>query len=277
LRFPIILFLILNLYIVFSWWCWWYGGSFGQRSLIESYALLALPFAAFIKFISEKKWYYNIIFYAIALFFVWLNIFQTYQYEHHSLHWDAMTKELYFKQFGKLDIISDFDKYLDHPNYEDAVKGISSSIDPNEIKNKNLKQKNYNGRIEKSKKIIHLIAANNKYVCADKTLNHFIVANSNNPWQWETFTLVQFENNECAILSYADSFFCAVINNQNLVIANKADVSTWESFTMIELGNDFVAFRAVNSKYLSIDEKSMQLFAKGDSIGRLEKFKLIVE
>ena len=34
-----------------------------------------------------------------------------------------MTKELYFKQFGKLDKIKDFDNYLSYPNYEEAISG----------------------------------------------------------------------------------------------------------------------------------------------------------
>ena len=120
---PIILFFIINLYITFSWWCWWYGGSFGQRSLVESYALLAIPFTSFIKYVSEKKWYTNLIFYSITLFFIWLNLFQTLQFENMVLHYDGMTKELYFKQFGKLDKIKDFDTYVVSPDYEKALKG----------------------------------------------------------------------------------------------------------------------------------------------------------
>ncbi|MEZ4951034.1 MAG: hypothetical protein R2784_16860, partial [Saprospiraceae bacterium] len=30
------IFLLINLYVISSWWCWWYGGSFGMRALIES-------------------------------------------------------------------------------------------------------------------------------------------------------------------------------------------------------------------------------------------------
>jgi hypothetical protein len=123
IRLPIILFFSVNVYITFSWWCWWYGGSFGQRSLIESYALLAIPFASFVKFISEKKWFYKIIFYGTALFFIWLNLFQTLQFENMSLHYDGMTKELYFKQFGKIRKIKDFDNYVNSLNYEEAKKG----------------------------------------------------------------------------------------------------------------------------------------------------------
>ena len=123
IRLPIVLFFIVNIYVTFSWWCWWYGGSFGQRGLIESYALLAIPFASFVKYVAEKRWYYNAVFYCTALFFIWLNLFQTLQFENMSLHYDGMTRALYFKQFGKLDKIDDFANYVSSLDYEEAKKG----------------------------------------------------------------------------------------------------------------------------------------------------------
>ncbi|MEZ4829119.1 MAG: hypothetical protein R3C61_22970 [Bacteroidia bacterium] len=38
----------INIYVVFAWEVWWYGGSFGARRLVQSYAILILPFAAFV-------------------------------------------------------------------------------------------------------------------------------------------------------------------------------------------------------------------------------------
>ena len=32
-------------YLFSSWWCWWFGCSFGARSFVEYYALLAIPLA----------------------------------------------------------------------------------------------------------------------------------------------------------------------------------------------------------------------------------------
>ena len=39
------IFTLINIYVILSWWCWWYGGGFGLRAFIDSYALLALPMA----------------------------------------------------------------------------------------------------------------------------------------------------------------------------------------------------------------------------------------
>lgn len=123
LQLATIIFISINVYIIFSWWCWWYGGTYGQRSFIDFYAILAIPLAAAIRFIFEKKLIYKLIFVSMSAFFIWLNIFQTYQFEYHSLHFEAMTQKLYFKQFGKLHKIPDADKYLVWPNYDEAKKG----------------------------------------------------------------------------------------------------------------------------------------------------------
>lgn len=119
-RLPVAVFAAVNIYVVFSWWCWWYGGTFGQRVMIESYALLAVPFASFLAFLSGKsagvKWAFG----AVAGFFIWLNIFQTYQFENLSLHHDGMNRTLWLKQFGRMEKVPDFDSLVDWPDYEGA-------------------------------------------------------------------------------------------------------------------------------------------------------------
>ncbi len=42
-------FLLLTVYVVYSWEVWWYGGSFGSRAMIQSYALLSIPLALMIQ------------------------------------------------------------------------------------------------------------------------------------------------------------------------------------------------------------------------------------
>src|SRR5690606_12215379 len=47
------IFITFIIYILSSWWCWWYGGSFGMRAMIQYYAFLAFPLAAFINLILK--------------------------------------------------------------------------------------------------------------------------------------------------------------------------------------------------------------------------------
>lgn len=52
---PTAVFLTVNLYVVSSWWMWWYGGSFGHRAFIESYAVLGFPMASFFAGIRSPR------------------------------------------------------------------------------------------------------------------------------------------------------------------------------------------------------------------------------
>jgi hypothetical protein len=276
-RFAIIIFMAVNVYIIFSWWCWWYGGTFGQRSFIESYCLLAVPFASFIQFLSTQKIFYKILLGCIVLFLIWLNIFQTYQFEFHSLHYDGMTKELYFKQFGKLKAIPGYDSMARCPNYEEAKKGNSWDI-PYYGKAQNTPPlPAINSKKETGRKTIQLKAANGKYVCADQALNNIVVANRDIPQGWETFTLILFENNECAILASDNKFLCSELDRDNEITATRDHVSKWETFSLIEIDSTHVAFKASNGKFLSVDETSLKLYAKSESIGSLEKFEMVIK
>ena len=153
-------------------------------------------------------------------------------------------------------------------------------IPRNEIKIINCYQLTQNCLLENIKKIrsrtfIHLKTINNKYVCVDEFKNNRILGNKGIFDSCETFTLIIFINNECAISSNKNLFLSAELDQHNQITATRTNIADWETFTMIELENDYVVFKAFNGKYLNLDEKSLQIFANGDSIGEKEKFKLI--
>ncbi len=120
---PILVFTVINIYVVYSWWCWWYGGCYGSRPMIDMYGIMAIPLAAFIEKIGTgKNWAKGI----VALVFVgllWLNQFQINQYRTSLLHWDSMTKEAYWGIFGKKTWPEGYDKMIKAPDYEKALKG----------------------------------------------------------------------------------------------------------------------------------------------------------
>jgi hypothetical protein len=119
-RWAIPVFVILNIYVVLAWWCWWYGGSFGQRSMIDSYALMAIPLASVLNKISDAVCIIRFLVYVSLGFLIWLNLFQTIQFQSGALHHDGMSKTLYIKQFGKLEPIHDFNQYIDWIDYDKA-------------------------------------------------------------------------------------------------------------------------------------------------------------
>lgn len=120
---PVLLFVALNIYIVYSWWCWWYGGSFGSRPMIDMYGIMAIPLAVFI----HKTWRMKIWVRGIAVIvlggFLFLNQFQMTQYRTSMLHWDSMTKEAYWGIFGKKSWPEGYEQMIQVPDYEKALRG----------------------------------------------------------------------------------------------------------------------------------------------------------
>lgn len=94
------LFTALNLWVVSSWSCWWYAGSFGQRSIVQSYPEMAIALGVFITFIQNKK-VLKYLFGILASLFVILNLFQTWQMSKRIIHPTRMSQEYYFAIFGK--------------------------------------------------------------------------------------------------------------------------------------------------------------------------------
>ena len=98
---PIFLFFLINLYIVSSWSCWWYAQSMGQRALVQSYALLAIPLGYFLRYIARKSTAVKAIISIIIVSFVGLNLFQSWQLKQGIISGDRMTSAFYFSSFGK--------------------------------------------------------------------------------------------------------------------------------------------------------------------------------
>lgn len=97
----LLVFTFVYMYVIWSWWAWYYGGCFGNRAMIDIYALLAIPLVAFIDWLISAKIYWRFLLVLPLTFVVWLNLFQTYQYKHGIIHWNGMDKETYWKVFGK--------------------------------------------------------------------------------------------------------------------------------------------------------------------------------
>lgn len=121
------LFFILSIYVLSSWWCWWYGGAFGMRALVQSYSIFAFPLAAFFTWLLDRRVKF-IVLILMMVPFVRLNTFQSWQYKQVIMHWDAMSKDSYWMIFGKKGVPDkDRERYeaaLDPPDYESARTGV---------------------------------------------------------------------------------------------------------------------------------------------------------
>ncbi|HAJ99539.1 MAG TPA: hypothetical protein DCM62_05905 [Bacteroidales bacterium] len=124
----ILVFMVLNLYVIFSWWSWWYGGSYGARALIESYSLLAFPLAAFVHWALRLKGVKKAGILLILALFLFHSIFQTFQYYHGAIHWDSMGKTTYWASFGRLRPMTGFYEAIEPPDYAKAMQGIQATV-----------------------------------------------------------------------------------------------------------------------------------------------------
>jgi hypothetical protein len=132
--FPFLLgYFTLTVYVLSSWWEWSYGGSFGCRALIESYAFLIFPFSVFVawcwelEFSKFLKYGLRLTLVLIFYFCIELNIFQTWQYKYQLIHWSGMNKETYKYLFFRENVSREERQYLytrfTPPDPEKMLKG----------------------------------------------------------------------------------------------------------------------------------------------------------
>lgn len=117
----------ISIYVFFSWWTWWFGGSYGSRPMIDLYAMLALPFAASIDFfrMNKKRFYFFI---PIAAFLLFLGAFQNWQYKHGLIHFEGNTKKSYWQNFLRTTMGENWWDNIERPDYDSAVLGIESVV-----------------------------------------------------------------------------------------------------------------------------------------------------
>jgi hypothetical protein len=134
------IFFILNIYVVSSWSCWWYADSFGQRALVQSLAIMAIPFGFFIQRIVEGKLFWKSIIIAIFSFFIFLNFFQTWQINHGILATSRMTRAYYFKTFLRTSVNPEDQKLL---LVSRSYDGIETLPDVSQFNHTNIAKFNY--------------------------------------------------------------------------------------------------------------------------------------
>lgn len=121
--YPALLFYVLHVWVIFSWWCWWYGGSFSCRPMVEAYSILTFPFASLLKYVyGQKRIYLKLPFVAVLGLLLMLNIFQTWQYKKGVIHYSNMNYNAYRQVFLKTKYQPD--SIFTEPPRQEAARGI---------------------------------------------------------------------------------------------------------------------------------------------------------
>lgn len=97
------LFLTILMYLLSSWWNWYYGGSFSSRVMVDFLPVFALILGRWLNEINQSyaKW----IFIGLIGCFITINQIQTLQYRYFIIHWSNMTQEKYWDVFLDLSTI----------------------------------------------------------------------------------------------------------------------------------------------------------------------------
>ncbi|MEZ4722604.1 MAG: hypothetical protein R2813_12085 [Flavobacteriales bacterium] len=120
----------IHVYIVFSWWCWYYGSSLSIRPMIDLYPLLAFPLAGFIRWVISNKWWWSLGFTSLSLLLIVNNFFQTAQYHRGQLHGSDMTSDAFRMLFFNPDPPSDLGiiGLYSIPDSENLKRGLAERI-----------------------------------------------------------------------------------------------------------------------------------------------------
>lgn len=125
---PVLIFFVCFVYTISSWWCWWFGGSFGMRSFVDIYGIMALPLGALLfslfKTKSKTKRFIKYPLLVILLFLVLINFHLIKRFNKKSLHYWWMSKEALFHNFWNYKPTKGYWSMIPVPDYEKAHKGV---------------------------------------------------------------------------------------------------------------------------------------------------------
>ena len=96
--------------------------SYGWRAFIQSYAIMMLPLGFFIQYLTNKKLLIKILYFVALTFFIYLSVLQSWQIMNGIIDSSRMTKEYYFRIFGRTRIsVEDKKLLLINPYLDDET------------------------------------------------------------------------------------------------------------------------------------------------------------
>ena len=238
---PTVILLPVFTYVVLSWWCWWYGGSFGQRSFIDIFPLLAFPLACVVDFFNQRR-FTSLIGLLVLEIIISLNLFQIWQYKKGLIHYDAMTKEAYWSVFLSSSYPSNWAELINDPDYERAKLGEKENVDFNSL----------NGKV-------NIRASNFKYISCDVNVDGGLSATRENCGDWETLEIENRGANTFYLKGSNNKYVFIDENSNNELVARGNDIKEATLFTAHSTTQNKFSF-GFNDKFVCTD-KNLKLSA----------------
>jgi hypothetical protein len=105
----IILFCLINTYIVCCWDIWWFGG----RAMVQSYVAFGFAFAALVQWVSAAKWK-SVLLTIALLAAAYINIWWTCNAHHNWVRVSDVTRNYSLATYGRWQSNAEIEKYLDN-------------------------------------------------------------------------------------------------------------------------------------------------------------------
>jgi hypothetical protein len=121
-RLAIIIYFLISIYVIFSWWCWWWVGL-GIRAMIELYPVLAIALCAFLDWMFKRRRIFQITVSVFVAFFFLFGLFKNWQFKRSMIHYDGMTSKTYWSILFKTELPQGYWDMLQCPDYDEAKKG----------------------------------------------------------------------------------------------------------------------------------------------------------
>lgn len=120
----VLLFCLLNIWIVIAWSDWKYGATYSTRALVQSYPVFILAFASILDRLLQSK--ARVLVALVGVYLVAVNLFQIGQYNEGVLHYRDMNRHYYARIYlnptpEPIDMsLLDSDEYLHSPQSMDS-------------------------------------------------------------------------------------------------------------------------------------------------------------
>ncbi len=126
--FPLFLTFIAVLYVFASYEAWWFATSFSSRAMMDAYPILSIVLGYMIHFISMQKKSIKWIFALLVVILVTLNLFQIWQYNNGIIDQERMTKDYYWKVFGKTFTTEEYKELLEVERSLESVEYLKKEF-----------------------------------------------------------------------------------------------------------------------------------------------------
>lgn len=137
---PVIVYCVVAFYLLASWTEWWYGASYSIRPVITLYPLLLIAMGYFFVWLNEQRVFVKAVIWIVTGLFLFLNLFQTWQFNNGVLDAFGVTKAYYFAVFGKTKLPPDARKLL---SMQRLFKGDAVFTDPENYTSRVLFEENF--------------------------------------------------------------------------------------------------------------------------------------